>query len=146
MLCISALPLSFKYRHYNSIQIHCHKMLLRKDIRLKASPSHDFYFDIYVFLCLDYCLRDGKYLIKVSSRKYKNSSSVSSSTWHMVVILQMFGYSTYLLFQPKLFEIGRYVLLGLNDLPLFLCDLVEIQVISVLSSTKSILQIGIPSF
>lgn len=33
MLCISALPLSFKYRDSNPIQIHCHKMVLQKDVR-----------------------------------------------------------------------------------------------------------------
>lgn len=54
MLCISALPLSFKYRYYNLIEIHCHR-ILQKDVRsvkMKASPSHNFLMILTIFRLL----------------------------------------------------------------------------------------------
>lgn len=45
MLCILALPLSFKYRYYNPIQILCPKKVLQKNVRpvkMKATLSQDF--------------------------------------------------------------------------------------------------------
>lgn len=45
MLCVLALPLSFKYRYSNPMQILCPKKILQENIRLvrmKASASHDF--------------------------------------------------------------------------------------------------------
>ena len=44
MLCTPALPLTFKYRYYNLIEILCQRILQKdvRPVRIKASPSHNF--------------------------------------------------------------------------------------------------------
>lgn len=86
-------------------------------------------FYVYDFQYLDYCIRYGNCLIK--------ESSVSGSTWYMVVTQQMFaGCSIYLQFSSKLSKIDGHVPFGLNVLPSFLCDSKEIQLFFVLNRHK----------